>query len=252
MLLVRTVVLFLLGISIGSFINVLIDRVPYNLSILGRSHCDHCKHKLGVLDLIPLLSFIILNGRCRYCKAKINPRNFIVEATLGTLFVFVFIYYSSVLSLEFFYSLFILSSLITIFFIDLKHQIIPDKITYPAILISLLFVILNHQSSVFNYIFSAIGASVFFLILFILTKGKGLGFGDVKLAALMGLFLGFPKIIIAIYSAFLTGAIFGLILILWKKKGLKDKIAFGPFLVAGTILSFFLGDHLASLWSNFL
>jgi leader peptidase (prepilin peptidase) / N-methyltransferase len=251
MLLVRAVILFLLGISIGSFLNVLIDRIPKDLSILGRSVCDHCKHKLGILGLIPLLSFIILRGHCRYCGKAISPRNFIVELLTGSLFVFTS-YSLGTFNAELLYTLFIISVLIAIFFIDLKHQIIPDNITYPAILVSLLYLLFNEQILINNFV-SGASASLFFFSLFLITKGRGLGFGDIKLAFLLGLFLGSAKVVVAIYTAFLTGAAFGLILILWRKKGLKDKIAFGPFLVLGTLISYFFGEEIMDLlWSSFL
>lgn len=250
MLLVRTVTVLLLGLAVGSFLNVLIDRIPKNLSIGGRSRCDNCKKTLGIPDLIPLVSYLYLGGRCRFCGNKINIRNPIVEITTSALFVITFLYYSS-FNLELLFYLFIMSCLIAIFFIDLKTQIIPDKITYPAILVTLLYLLFN-EHLILNHFLSSLGASLFFFTLFLATKGRGLGFGDVKLALLLGLFLGFPNILIASYLAFLTGAVYSVILILWRKKGLKDKIAFGPFLILGAFIAFFLGDRLASHWLSFL
>ena len=160
------------------------------------------------------------------------------------------------------YYLFILSSFIVIFFTDLKYGIIPDKIVYPAILLSAIYHLQFFHvrqdfggQTIFNYLLSGIGAFIFFLVLFLITKRKGMGFGDVKLAFLIGIVLGFPKILAALYLAFLTGAIVGSILIIWGKKKLKGgTIPFGPFLIIGAALSiFFAGQILRvlSLWLNF-
>jgi prepilin signal peptidase PulO-like enzyme (type II secretory pathway) len=150
------------------------------------------------------------------------------------------------------YYLFILSGLIVVFFADIKYGIIPDKIIFPAIVASLLYLFII-PNSLFSprgeagmiHILSAIGAFLFFLFLFLITKGRGMGFGDVKLVFLLGLILGFPKIVAAFYIAFLTGAILGCILILWGKKKLTGgTIPFGPFLVLGAIIAMFWGTVL--------
>jgi prepilin signal peptidase PulO-like enzyme (type II secretory pathway) len=152
------------------------------------------------------------------------------------------------------YYLFIVSCLIVIFFADLKYGIIPDKIIFPAIIVSGLYLALNFQLLI-PHLLSAVGACFFFLLLFLITKGKGMGFGDVKFAFLMGLILGFPNIVVSLYVAFLTGAIVGCILIVWRKKRVfGTSIPFGPFLVLGTLVAIFYGEilfktflHLASL-----
>ncbi len=244
-MLIELILIFILGLCVGSFINVLIDRIPNNKGFIkGRSYCDHCKKKLGVFDLVPLFSFLILQGKCRCCKKKISLYYPIVECVTAVLFVAAFYFLSSTsyhLS-SIIYHLFIVSSLLAIFFIDLKYGIIPDKIVYPAIALSLGYLLLTSQDIV-PYLLSALGAFVFFLMLLILTSGKGMGWGDVKFVILMGLLLGFPGIVVGLYLAFLTGAVVGVILILWRKKKLKGStIPFGPFLVLGTILSLFYSD----------
>ncbi len=277
--------LFILGLFIGSFLNVLVDRLPREESIAkGRSHCEFCKHTLAWYDLVPVFSFIQLKGKCRYCRSPLSYYYPIVELTTGILFVLTASFvlnsvipspvegsYLQVLMSEILYfvqndimvvifHLYIVSSLIVIFFADLKYGIIPDKITYPAIIITLLFLVFNSftskeswlslslQPATFeagNRVTSALGAFLLFLFLFLITKGRGMGFGDVKLAFLMGIFLGFPGIVIALYVAFLTGAIFSLILIVWGKKKLKGStIPFGPFLVFGSLVSLFWGNEL--------
>lgn len=253
--------IFLVGIFFGSFLNVIVDRFPRKQTIIkGRSYCEFCKKELVWYDLIPLFSFLILKGKCRYCHKFIGIFYPIIELSTGVLFLttclFVYglnfqfsIINSSILNIKFIinlgYYLFLVSSFIIIFFTDIKHGVIPDKVVFPAMIISCLYLLFVNPFSLFINLVSAFGAFVFFFALFLITKGKGMGFGDVKLVFLLGLILGFPKIVLALYLAFLTGALSGIILIIWRKKrSLKETIPFGPFLIAGTIISLFLGDLL--------
>lgn len=253
-------IFFLLGISIGSFLNVLIDRIPRGESVVkGRSYCEDCNKELRWYDLIPLFSFIQIKGRCRYCKVKLSLYYPVVELITGISFVFIFWYLSNnseLISINNFanlvYILYIVSSLIVIFFIDLKYGIIPDKILYPLIFISLTFnflVLQGEQFSIFNFLLSGIGSFLFFLLIFLITKGKGMGLGDVKFSFFMGLFLGFPKVVMGFYLAFLTGAIVSIILVVIKKRKLKGgTVPFGPFLVIGSIISYFWGEKLLKIF----
>jgi leader peptidase (prepilin peptidase)/N-methyltransferase len=258
--------LFILGIFVGSFLNVVIDRLPRKETIIrGRSHCEFCKKELAWYDLIPLFSFLILKGKCRYCHRPIGLLYPVIEFSTGILFLatFVFVYglnfqfTSFDLQLNTFislvYYLIIISSFIIIFFEDLEFGIIPDIVVFPAIIITLAYLFIIHALLLIVYLSSAVLACAFFLILFLITKGKGMGFGDVKLAFLLGLILGFPKIILALYLAFLTGAFVGIILILWKKKkSIKETIPFGPFLIAGFLISLFLGNLMLPRITSFL
>lgn len=256
--LIVIIFLFAVGLCVGSFLNVLIYRLPHNLSIFGRSFCPHCKKKIVWHDNIPLVSFIILGGRCRKCRSPISLQYPAVELVTGVLFVLVFLFLPSegikhqVLSIKYLvvigYYLLIVSSLVAIFFTDLKHGIIPDKIIYPTIFITFLYIILNTKYLILPNLLSALGAFLLFFLLVLITRGKGMGMGDVKLAFLLGLFLGFPKIVIALYVAFLTGAAVSLILVLWgKKKFSGGTVPLGPFLVFGTLLAFFAGEKLLQL-----
>lgn len=240
---------FLLGLCVGSFLNALIDRIPRNESVFkGRSYCEKCNKKLGAFDLIPVLSFILLKGRCRYCHFPISFYYPVIELTTGILFVLSSIFLPTFNFQLSIFNFFIISSLIVVFFTDLRYGIIPDKVLYPAIILSSVFLIFNSQLSTLNYLASALGAFLFLLILFLITRGRGMGFGDVKLVFLMGLILGFPKIIIALYLAFLTGALVSIILVIWGKKKLKGGIIpFGPFLVLGTLAAFFFGEKMIDL-----
>lgn len=246
------IIIFIFGLFIGSFLNVLADRLPRGESVVrGRSHCEKCKKTLQWYDLIPLASYVFLRGKCRYCHTRLSFIYPIVEITTGVLFVITTIFVLNGLKfsisdfkflISLIYYLFIVSSLIVIFFADLKYEIIPDKIVFPAIVVSALYLILNTQYAILPYLLSALGAGLFFLLLFLITKGKGMGLGDVKFAFLMGLILGFPNIVVSLYIAFLTGAIIGVALILWKRRKMSGAtIPFGPFLVLGTLTALFWG-----------
>ncbi|MBZ9571766.1 prepilin peptidase [Patescibacteria group bacterium] len=243
---------FLLGLATGSFLNSIIYRLQTKESfLLTRSYCPHCKHKLNWQDLIPLLSFLILKGKCRYCKNKISLQYPLVELATGTLFVLVG-YYTFPNLLVTSYRLLITSFLIIIFVSDLKYYIIPDKIIYPAIGIAFIYNILYshlkfHDFHFFlNSLLAAFIASAFFLFIFLLSRGKWMGFGDVKLGFFVGLFLGWLNILVALFLAFFIGAIIGVGLILTGKKKLKSEVPFGPFLVTGTFIAFFWGNNLIS------
>jgi leader peptidase (prepilin peptidase)/N-methyltransferase len=230
-------IIFIFGLIIGSFLNSVIYRLEVEQSPLrGKSYCPKCKHILKWQDLIPVLSFIILKGRCRYCQKSISFQYPLVELATGILFVLIFNQFP-ILLFSIFYFL-ISSFLIVIFIYDLKHYLIPDKIIYPAIIIAGIF---NFQ--LFS-ILSALGAALFFGILVLITRGRGMGIGDIKLAFLMGLILGFPNILVALFLAFFLGSIIGIGLILFKKKSLKSKIPFAPFLIIGTFFALFWGENI--------
>mgnify|MGYP001561295919 FL=1 len=228
-----------------------------NLSIItGRSICPRCGHILTWYDLIPLFSFIWLWGKCRYCRQKISIQYPLVELATGLLFALIFNFqfsifneFSMALIFNLLYWFYVVSVLIVIFVYDLKHYIIPDKIVLPAIFVSLIWTLsIGNYLEIGNWkleiesinpLLAALGASAFFTSLILLSRGKWMGFGDVKLAFLMGLILNYPVTILALFTAFTSGAIIGVGLILFKKKDLKSQIPFGPFLVGGTIFSLF-------------
>ncbi len=247
---------FLLGLAVGSFINCAIYRVHIKKSMEGTSFCPHCKHGLSAKDLVPVLSWVFLLGRCRYCKEKISIQYPLVELATGILF-FSFYYFSATSLITSFYLLFVVSLLTFIFVYDLKHYIIPDFAVFSLIGASLLYrtlqFFMENNAEIFLYsIYSALGAFLLFFFIFYLTKGKGMGFGDVKYVVFMGLFLGFPQIIVGLFLSFFLGAIIGLVLLLTKAKKMKSQIPFGPFLITGTILSYFFGEFLVQWYLNFI
>lgn len=250
--------LFLLGLSVGSFLNVLIDRLPKGESVIkGRSYCDHCHHKLCWYDLVPFFSFVLLKRRCRYCKKQISWQYPLVELTTGILFLLtytlmIYITKANVFSPTFVYLLVVISGLIAIFFTDLKYRIIPDQIVFALVVISFIYEIVYQSNFLLNYFLSGVSMFLIFLTLVFITKGKGMGYGDVKFSFFMGIFLGFPKIMVAFYLSFLTGAVVSIILVIAGVKGMKSKIAFGPFLVIATFISFFYGEHIWSVFTKIL
>ncbi|MBI4225686.1 prepilin peptidase [Candidatus Roizmanbacteria bacterium] len=273
------ILIFMLGLAIGSFLNVLIDRLPQEESIIGRSHCDHCKKDLAWNDLMPILSYVYLGARCRYCGKKLSFVYPLVEIITAALFVFVVSLPSlnlrgspasllnlggssavegALLSIHVFVLeklalLGIVSMAIVIFFSDLKYQIIPDSIQLSLFAFSFLFLITKGVTpQVFlAQVVAAFAVMLPILIIFLVTRGKGMGFGDVKFAFSLGFLLGIVDGVLALYTGFITGALVGIGLIFLRKKGLKSKIAFGPFLVLGLLTMLFFKNNIVQLLKHF-
>jgi leader peptidase (prepilin peptidase)/N-methyltransferase len=255
--------LFVFGLIVGSFLNCLIYRLSLSnfslksfFSLKERSYCPFCKHILGWSDLIPVLSFFLLKGKCRYCQKKISLQYPLVELVTAILFVLIF-QNQSVIHIQgwtvsdfatLFYLYAVLCFLVIIFVYDLKHYLIPDKIVYSAIGLVFAFSLFSsyvlNQGSFLNLLLSAFLSAAFFLLIVLVSRGKGMGLGDVKLAFFMGLFLGWPNILVALFTAFFIGALIGIILVFFGKKTLKSEVPFGPFLIIGTLVSFFFSSDL--------
>ncbi|HYM64890.1 MAG TPA: prepilin peptidase, partial [Candidatus Sulfotelmatobacter sp.] len=207
------VLVFLLGLFFGSFFGVIIDRTEKGKSIVkGRSKCDFCKKELSVLDLIPVLSFIFLKGKCRYCDKKLSLFYPLIEISAGLIFSLAYLYSPLIDStgnynFSFLYFLFIFSSLLILFFQDLKYGILSDKIIILTTIVSLFYFILFQNQEFINHLLTGIFSFVFFvlisLVFYFLTKKQGMGGGDIKLSFLLGLILGFPGAFISFYIAFL-------------------------------------------------
>jgi prepilin signal peptidase PulO-like enzyme (type II secretory pathway) len=242
------------GFSIGSFLNCLIYRLSINETPKGRSYCPKCKHTLSYKDLIPVFSYIFLLGRCRYCKKKISLEYPLVEILTGILFLVAFLFVG--LSAELIYLLIVLFFLILIFVYDLKHYIIPDFATFSLIGISFIYLLYNsfltsNFSLLYGGLLSAFATCLFFFALFYFTKGKGMGFGDVKFVIFMGLFLGFPKILVGLFLSFFFGAIIGIGMILMKKKKMKSQLPFAPFLIIGSLIAYFYGEKIIEIYLSY-
>lgn len=251
------IVLYLLivaiGLCIGSFLNCVIYRMEEKKSLKGRSFCPNCKHGLIWKDLFPVFSFLFLMGKCRYCKKAISWQYPLVEIFTALVFLAIFKFlYTDFLNIIFLF--YAASALIVIFVYDLKHYLIPDRVLLPAIFIAIAYNLIalhGTQYILYNFI-AAIFASGFFLFIFLISAGRWMGFGDVKLSFLMGFVLGLPNIFAALFLAFFLGAIIGITMMFLKKKSLKSEIPFGPFLITGTFLAMLWGGQIVNWYLKLL
>lgn len=268
-----------MGLILGSLSLALAERALIKKSSFwGRSCCPHCKKVLRWYDLFPVFSYIILQGHCRFCRQKISPEYPLVEILMAILIGYLF-FLSPVFTLDLALRTFTILILVTLAITDLKKTLIPDRIVLPAIKIAIIFIIfitiikviflyytlsqnpigkflLPPSSDYFERhaliaaepliygVISALLFAIFFQSLIKITKGKGMGGGDVKLGAFMGLTLGFPGGALALFLGFLIGALFSVGLILIGKKKFKQTIPFGPFLVAGSIVALYWGKEI--------
>ena len=244
----------LLGIAVGSFLNVCIDRLPAGRSLLRPpSYCDACQHRLSPLDLVPVFSYLLLRRRCRYCQETIPHRVFWVEFTSGFLFAFLYWHYGLTAELAiitFYCYLFILLGVI-----DLERKVILNKIVYPAAVVALVagaflsppgFINLTWSAPLSGILNSIIGGAIGFIFLLLpalITPG-GMGFGDVKMSALIGIITGSRLVLVALFIAVLFGGIVSVFLLLSKRKTLKELIPFGPFLSIAAMVTLLWGNEI--------
>ncbi len=232
----------LYGIVIGSFLNVLILRLPLKESItLKRSHCMTCGHTLSWYELIPLFSYLFLGGKCRHCKAHISVQYPIVEAANGILYVIFFL--AKGITIETFLYCLCASALLALSVIDWRTKEIPFGFILFILTLGLvrLFTDLGNWS---QYVIGLFAVSGFLLLIYLVTKGRGIGHGDIKLMAATGLLLGWKLNIIAFIMACIIGAVVHLIRMAVKKAG--RKLAFGPYLSVGLFIAMIWGEQLVS------
>jgi len=269
-----TIILAVFGTAFGSFLNVCIDRLPAGKSILHPpSHCDSCQHRLAPADLVPLLSYLWLRRRCRYCGASIPQRPFWVELGTGLLFALSFWYLGSSdwylgLSVQFVVIAFYGSLFLVIGVIDLEHQLVLNKISYPAMALALVIAIFQPPpelialnlawpwSGIVNALMGgAMGlvliSAVYYLYLWI-RKQEGFGGGDFKLVILMGLVTGSGMIIMALTLGAILGGLVGIILLLLKLKKRKEPLPFGSFLVISAMLTLIWGSDILNWYLGLL
>lgn len=237
----QSLIIFALGLSVGSFLNVLIYRLPRGEKFVkGRSRCPSCRHILDWKDLIPLFSFIALKRKCRYCAKKISWRYFWIELLAGSIFLALFLLNDSLFSWSFIFSAATAGLLIVLIFIDFDYLMIPDKILAGLGLLGFGNLLFLDRTLIFNnFLTGLVNGLIFFLIYSLANiryKGGGMGFGDVKLAALLGFLFGFPAILPIIYLALAGSLTAGLVLILFFKKELQTKLPFGSFLGGAAII----------------
>ncbi len=241
------VFLILLGLIIGSFLNVLIYRMPIGKSIVKpRSYCPKCKKPIKFYDNIPVISFIILRGKCRGCKAKISLQYPLVEIFTAFTFWISYSFYFSISPIYTLFTIMFLCIMVVLAIIDFKHMILPDELTIGGGVLFLIYSFFNPLITYKDAFISAFGSALVFTLLYFfylkVRKIEGLGFGDVKMMILLGAFLGVNKLLIALLLASLSGVIIGFIFIIFKGKDLKTKLPFGTFLGLGAYVSVFWGD----------
>ncbi len=242
------------GLVIGSFLNVVIWRVPRHESIVKpRSHCPSCDTLIETRDNIPIASWLLLRGRCRHCGEHISVRYPFIELLTGVLFAAVGAEYADSWALPAF--LLLTAGLIAISAIDLEHFIIPNRIVYPlgyasVVLLAFAALMENDWSAFGRSLLGALAAFTFFFILHLVAPG-GMGFGDVRLSFVLGMFLGWlgwADVIGGLFAGFLYGAVIGIVLIAVGSRGRRQHIPFGPFLAAGTMTFVLFGDQIVNWW----
>jgi leader peptidase (prepilin peptidase) / N-methyltransferase len=246
----ESVLIFILGITIGSFLNVCIYRIPIEKSIVfPPSHCTNCEHNLKPIDLIPILSYIFIGGKCRYCKKKISPRYPIIEAVNGILYLLVYFKFGlTIITLKY---CILVSILIVIGMIDYDTQFVYRSTTVFGGIMAGLFIIIQaivYKSGTVDLLLGGvIGFAIIGLIVFLT---KGMGEGDIEIAAICGLFLGIKGILLGLFLAIVIGGLVGIIILALKLKKAKEKIAFGPFIAIGSMISMLWGvEILKSYWN---
>ena len=256
------VIVFIFGLIFGSFLNVLIWRMHAGESVLtGRSHCSKCRHILGPAELVPVVSFLFQKGKCRHCGKPISWQYPLVELSTAILFLIAYLPYDLRFTTYNFFLLarswFIIATLIVIFVYDLKYYLILDKIIYPAAAVVVITLPLIYGGEITWWgILSPLIAGVlgggFFLLQYVISKGKWIGGGDIKMGALMGLILGIGGLGVALFFAYTVGAIVGLGLVALRKKTMKSQVPFGTFLTAGTVFAMFWAEPILNCYLNFL
>lgn len=245
--------LFITGISLFSFINVIIYRLPKHLSfVTGRSVCTTCGHKLAVWDLIPIFSYLFLRGRCRYCGSKISGRYILIELLGG--FTSLLCFYEFGYSFKSLLSLAFACVLTAVAFIDIDTLEIPNSLVIAVLIVGIIFSIFDmltkNELSIFDRLFGIIAGSIPILLITCMIHGA-FGGGDIKLLAAAGVMLGWKQVLVALFIGIILGGINGIWLLVSKKKGRKDHFAFGPFLCIGMMTSIFWGDKILNWYLSF-
>lgn len=253
------VFIFILGLFIGSFLNVVILRLHRQESFVkGYSKCLFCGHRLYPRDLVPLFSYLQLRGKCRYCHQHFSAQYPAVEFMTALAFSLVFInifphfdqmtiYWQSLVQL--FLWLILTAFLIIIFVYDLRYYLILDIVIIPAVILAFVFNMILGISPLGMLLAALVGGG-FFLLQYVISKGKWIGGGDIRLGALMGFVLGWPNILTGLFLAYILGSIVSIGLLLFDKKNMSDKVPFGTFLSIATFLTMLYGQHLVNWYLN--
>ncbi len=244
--------LFLIGLFIGSFFNVCIYRIPTEQSIVfPPSHCTSCGHRLKVLDLIPVISYMFLKGKCRYCGSRISVQYPLIEFLTGALYLVLYLHFG--LTWQLLIGIVLVSLLLIITVIDIKHMIIPDELVVFGLVSAVIFQLtgispIGFISAIFG---TLLGGGVFLLIaLFsmLILKKEGMGGGDIKLMAMIGALTGWKATLLTIVLSVYLGGLLGGALLLLKAKRRGDYIPYGPFIAMATVISLLWGENIISWW----
>ena len=257
-----TILIFIFGLAIGSFLNVIILRLPKEKTLTGRSACPRCKKVLGTLELVPVFSFLFLGGKCKNCKQPISWRYPLIEFLTGLCFLLAWLNFEPVALPEwivFAQVLFLIAFGVAVFVIDLENYLILDNLVWPAMVV---FLVLNFAydlalpgngfARTVNGLLAALFSALPFYLIWFFSKGKAMGFGDVKLMLPLGLSLGWPLVGVGLFVAVVSGGVLGVNLMALGKKGLKSPLPFGCFLIVGALVAVFYGSDLVSWYLSFL
>ncbi len=244
---------FLIGAAVGSFLNVCIWRLPRGQSIVWPpSQCPACRHKIAPVDNIPLLGYFRLRGRCRSCGAPISPRYPVVESLTGMMAVVLLVVFGLTAQTAILFVLFCL--LVVVSCADLDHMVIPDKVTLPGIGLGLALNVLVAPRLILNFLLGAlVGAAALYAVAILgelLFKKESMGGGDIKMAAMVGAFLGWREVLLSLFVAILVGAMAGMALILLGLKNRGEHIPFGPFIAVGTVVVVFWGENIVPAYQK--
>lgn len=244
-------IIFILGITIGSFLNVCIYRIPREESIaFPPSHCTSCGYSLKPYDLIPIFSYLFLKGRCRRCSEKISIKYPLIELLNG--FIYTVIFYFYVMSISTIFLLIFSSLLIVISAIDFKTMEVYTSTIIFGVILAIIYIALGSYFNEINYKDNLLGGLIGFLIIFLIVKiTRGMGEGDYEIAGLCGLFLGFRLILVALFLGIVIAGIVASIILILKLKGRKAEIAFGPYIAIGTFISMIVGDEILQAYLSF-
>lgn len=242
--------IIILGLVIGSFLNVCIYRIPREESIaFPPSHCTNCNHKLMVIDLIPVFSYLLLRRRCRYCSEKISVRYPLIEALNALLYLIVYLKFGlTLIALKY---CILASILIVIGIIDYDTQFVFTSTTVFAAIIGIIFIVIQATSDKTEAVNLILGGVIGFAIIgLIVVVTKGMGEGDIEIATVCGMFLGIKGIILGLFLAVIIGGIIGIIILALKLKKAKEKIAFGPCIAVGCFISTIWGTEILKIYFN--
>lgn len=248
-------IVFILGLFIGSFLNSFIWRFRMNIleTIWSeRSMCPNCGHVLEAQDLIPVFSFVVLQGKCRYCQSTISPQYPFVELLFGLLILFLYLMLG--FNVYFLFSVAIAFILVALLVIDVLDGVLPNKLIVSLILMIFLqmIVLALPSHSWYDAVVGGLAGFVFFMALWLVTLGRGIGVGDIKLAFALGLMTGMPGIVYTILLAFIMGALYVIPLVMTGRKGWQSAVAFGPFLIIAFYVVYFYYDQIDLLVKMYL